>query len=466
MLLLYLALIGIHPGAGHLGLGISFAVDGLIVGQMSPVTAFCFVLVGLSFLIILTKPGQKKLIKTSLIFAALVFFISIIFLLSYILGTPLLYEGAFIPLALTTSLAFLFLGIGLLLISGLKVWTYGELSNALSARYTYILVLVFIVLIVSIITTGYSYFKSYEKQFRFGTEQQLSSIASLKVNQIVQWRKERLNNAEFLFKNREFSGLINRLLKNQNDIDIKKRIQEWIDIVHSTYQYESISLHDLQGRELVTSPIRKIHSHIFFSKLLSEIRKSGEIVFKDFYRDENDLRIYLAIFIPIQFDNNLVGILDLRLDPQQYLYPLINEWPIQSKTAETLIVRREGNEVVFLNDLRLQKNTALNLRRPLTKLNLPAVRAALGKKEFIESVDHRGIPVLAYVCSIPDSPWFLVARIDKSEVYAPLREWFWAIIILVVGLLFGSGASVGFVWRNQRSKFHKERFETGETLQL
>ncbi|MDP3583172.1 MAG: hypothetical protein Q8S39_14650, partial [Ignavibacteria bacterium] len=83
LLLLYLALKGIHPGAGHLGLGISFAVDGLIVGQMSPVTAFCFVLVGLSFLIMLKKPGQKKLIKTSLIFAALVFFISIIFLLSY-----------------------------------------------------------------------------------------------------------------------------------------------------------------------------------------------------------------------------------------------------------------------------------------------------------------------------------------------------------------------------------------------
>jgi PAS domain S-box-containing protein len=464
LLLLYLTLMGIHPEAGHLGLGMNFAVDGLIVGQMSPVTAFCFVFVSLSFLTMLSKPIQKKLIKTSLIFAVIIIFASIILLLSYLLGTPLLYEENFIPPAITTSLAFLFLGIALLLISGLKVWSYEELSNALSTRYTFILALVFFTLIISIMTAGYSYYKSYEKQFRVEIINHLSSIAELKVHQIEQWRKERLGDAKAIYKNAEFSGLIHHLLKNQNDIDVKKRIQEWIDIVHSTYQYESISLHDLKGRELVASPIRIKHSHLFFPKLLSEIQKSGEIIFKDFYRDENDLRIYLEIFIPIQFDNNLIGILDLRIDPQQYLYPLINEWPTPSKTAETLIVRREGNEVVFLNELKFQKNTALNFRRLLTKLRSPAARAALGKKEIMEGVDYRGVPVLAYVCPIPNSPWFLVARIDIAEVYAPLREWFWAIAILVVVLLTGLGISIGLVWHNQRSKFHLERYQSTEKI--
>jgi hypothetical protein len=75
LLLLSLVLIGIHPDSGHIGFEMSSSVDGLIVGQMSPVSSFCFVLISLSFLIILKKPGQKKLIKTSLIFAVLVFFI-------------------------------------------------------------------------------------------------------------------------------------------------------------------------------------------------------------------------------------------------------------------------------------------------------------------------------------------------------------------------------------------------------
>ena len=143
---------------------------------------------------------------------------------------------------------------------------------------------------------------------------------------------------------------------------------------------------------------------------------------------------------------------------------LINKWPTPSKTAETLIVRQEGNETVFLNELKFQKNRALNLRRPLTDLNLPAVQAALGKKEFMEGVDYRGVPVKAYVCPIPNSPWFLVARIDTSEVYAPLREWFWAIIIFVIVLLIGLGTSIGLIWRNQRSKFYKERYQSTEDL--
>jgi len=223
LLLLYFSLNGIRPDIEHLGMKINGVVDGLVAGHISPVTAFCFVLISSSFLIMRTNPKQKKQIKTSLILAVLVFFISIILLLSYLLGTPLLYEGSFIPPALTTSLALLFLGTPLLYISVLKVWSPEEIADVLSTRYTYILALVFFVLISSIITVGYSYYKNYEKQYRSGVQYQLSSIALLKVNQIVKWRKERLEDAEILLENAEFSGLIKRYTNNQNDVDAKKK---------------------------------------------------------------------------------------------------------------------------------------------------------------------------------------------------------------------------------------------------
>ncbi|MCZ7542859.1 MAG: hypothetical protein M5R40_04660 [Anaerolineae bacterium] len=37
-------------------------------------------------------------------------------------------------------------------------------------------------------------------------------------------------------------------------------------------------------------------------------------------------------------------------------------------------------------------------------------------------MDYGGRPVLADVRPIPNSPWFMVARIDIAEVYAPLRK--------------------------------------------
>ena len=47
-----------------------------------------------------------------------------------------------------------------------------------------------------------------------------------------------------------------------------------------------------------------------------------------------------------------IGVILIRIEPYQFLYPLIKSWPTPSLTGETELVRREGNEVVFLNELR------------------------------------------------------------------------------------------------------------------
>ena len=62
----------------------------------------------------------------------------------------------------------------------------------------------------------------------------------------------------------------------------------------------------------------------------------------------------------------------LRIDPETYLYPSLGNWPTPSPSAETLLVRREGNDVLFLNKLRHKKDAALSFRLPLGKTNLPA----------------------------------------------------------------------------------------------
>ncbi|MCX8119177.1 MAG: diguanylate cyclase, partial [Desulfobacterota bacterium] len=73
-----------------------------------------------------------------------------------------------------------------------------------------------------------------------------------------------------------------------------------------------------------------------------------------------------------------MALLVFEMDPNQFLCPLLQSWPVPSQTAETLLVRREGEEVVFLNDLRHRKNTALNLRFSMKEENLPAAMAVRG----------------------------------------------------------------------------------------
>jgi PAS domain S-box-containing protein len=143
---------------------------------------------------------------------------------------------------------------------------------------------------------------------------------------------------------------------------------------------------------------------------------------------------------------------------------MIQRWPTPSRTAETLLVRRDGHDALFLNELKFQTNTALKLRIPLESTNVPAVKAALGQQGIVEGADYRGEAVVAALRAIPDSPWVMVARMDTAELYAPLRERLWLTVLLMGALLLGAGACVGLVWRQQRVQFYRKRAETADVL--
>ena len=81
--------------------------------------------------------------------------------------------------------------------------TQGNLSSGL-------LILIFVILATGILITGYFLYTYYAKSYRTQVEQQLSTIADLKVGELVQWRKERLSDANQLYKNPAFSSLVQR----------------------------------------------------------------------------------------------------------------------------------------------------------------------------------------------------------------------------------------------------------------
>jgi PAS domain S-box-containing protein len=331
------------------------------------------------------------------------------------------------------------------------------------------LLLLFLVLAAGIITAGYLFYRSYARNFRGEVERGLSSIAELKVGQLVQWRKERLMDASFLYRNPGFSALVSRYLRNPADAGAHDGLQAWLENYIGYYQYDRAFLLDARGVERMSAPETPNRIASIISRRTSEILRSGQPVIQDFYRSENDGKIYLSVLAPI-FDEQErdlpLGVVVLLIDPATYLYPFIQQWPAPSRTAETLLVRREGDEALFLNELRFRKNSALNLRVPLDKGDVPAVKAALGQKGIVEGVDYRGVPVVADVRGIPDSPWFLVARMDTTEAFKPMRERRWLIIGLVAVLLFGAGTGAGLIWRQQRLRFFRERLAAAETLRL
>lgn len=89
------------------------------VGNMSPITATNFIAASSGVLFLLLPAPSRQLYKNVTAFCgAGLIVVSVILLIGYLYGTPLLYGGSIIPVALPTAVTFVFLGLGMMTASG------------------------------------------------------------------------------------------------------------------------------------------------------------------------------------------------------------------------------------------------------------------------------------------------------------------------------------------------------------
>jgi signal transduction histidine kinase len=287
----------------------------------------------------------------------------------------------------------------------------------------------------------------------------LSAIADLKSGEIAHWREERRIDASFFHQNRAFSAIVESYLRASPRGRGEHALHVWLASVRANRNYDGLYLLDGKGRDrLGYSPVAGAPPRSLVEGAAQALR-SGGIGFVDLYRDRLNGKVSMGVVVPL-FDalsqRRGVAVLALRIDPERYLFPFIRLWPTVSDTAESLLVRREGNHVLFLNDVRFIKESALRLRIPLDRVEVPAVMAVTGRGGLVKGVDYRGEPVLATLRAIPASPWYLVSRIDADEVYGPLRERVRITVALIAALLACVAGGAGFIWKKRNLDVYRQ----------
>ena len=192
---------------------------------------------------------------------------------------------------------------------------------------------------------------------------------------------------------------------------------------------------------------------------------SGLPLLSDFHRSPEIPTVHIDLYAPVLKagkdgrEPSCAGVFLFRINPRDFLYPLIQSWPVPSRSAESLLVRRDGQDVLFLNDLRHLKDTALSLRLPADDSNLPAAMAVRGLEGLLEGTDYRGVRVLSVIRPLPGTPWFMIAKEDLSEILAPLRIRMAALAIALVILSFGIGAMLLFWIKRRESHYYRRQYE-------
>jgi signal transduction histidine kinase len=302
------------------------------------------------------------------------------------------------------------------------------------------LIAVFCALAVGIGVAGFLYYKSQKRAIERSKHNELSAIAQLKVDQISGWRKERIEDGAVYGNNPMFAEGVHRWLDNRGDSGLERKILAWLKTIEKHHDYASVSLADREGAlRLSTDDGYQMDGYL--TDYLPQVVDRKRPLISGFFRTEAQKSIRLCLFVPVlnplEQDGPIVGILLMLIDPYEYLYPLIQSLPTPSQTSETLLIYRSGDTVLYLNELRHKAGAALSLQFPVTEEQLPSAKLARGEQGIVKGIDYRGIPVLASIQPIADSPWFLVTKVDADEVLKPVRER--AILVaLAVALLIGA----------------------------
>jgi PAS domain S-box-containing protein len=325
------------------------------------------------------------------------------------------------------------------------------------------LIVLFIVIMISVIVAGVIYYNNQKKSLITEKQVELSVIADLKIRQITQWRNERLGDAAFLGENmliiKKFSGF----LQNPSDRILSSDILHSLRSLIDNFDYRHAFILDPHGNVRLSYPLQDSLKGDYHKPLVSGIRKTREVMLTDLHMADHLNFVHLDLIVPLidrTFNDTLVlGYLALRIDPQKVLDPLIQSWPTGSKSAETLLVRKDDDDIVYLNELRHQKNTALSLRKSISSANLPAAMAVDGITGTINGLDYRNIAVVAAMRKVPGTPWYMVAKIDRKEILSSLEMQMNMIIVIIILFVLATGSLIAIFGWAQRVRYYREKYE-------
>jgi signal transduction histidine kinase len=319
------------------------------------------------------------------------------------------------------------------------------------------LVAIFCLLAVGFISLGVFYYHHEAQGIQEDKYNDLSTIAKLKADSIKAWRKDKLADVSRASAESLVRREILRLLKDPMNPSAKKELQEELKINRRERVYAEALFLDTKGNILLSDNLNPPTVNAATIKGIAFALKERKAVLSDLFRTPKG-SIYIDALAPI-LDNSghPIAIVVLRSYAEDFLYPLIQTWPTPSRTAETLLVGRDGASVLYLNELRHRSKTALTLRFPLTDTHLPGVQAALGRYGRFHSRDYRGIDVLAVTQPVPESPWSIVSKEDSKEILAEVRYRARVIILIVFFLiLISAGLLVGVFRKHQEVKRQRE----------
>jgi diguanylate cyclase (GGDEF)-like protein/PAS domain S-box-containing protein len=317
-----------------------------------------------------------------------------------------------------------------------------ESDAAAPSQRPLLLTLAGLILVVPLLSLGI--IQLYGPSLEREAYAKLQAVAALKSGQIENWLWERTADGRVLAANTALADRISSFL-NTRAPQVGTEILAYLDTLRSGYEYGEVALLDADGHVLLGSHADtsdELHG------LMRQAMDSGQALSTDIYSGQFD-KGHQDWLVPMASTPRTLIV--LHINTADFLYPLVQNWPTPSPSAESLLVRRAGDAVQFLSEPRHRREPPIPDYYPLQTPGLPAALAvSTGQAQVLPGRDYRGVEVFAATLPVPGTTWHLVSKIDRQEVMAPLKTLvFWVGLVSFFAILTVS-AAVLILWRQQQ----------------
>jgi hypothetical protein len=255
------------------------------------------------------------------------------------------------------------------------------MKNRISWLFGSKVLLAFFVLFATLLLVfAHKLYRDRKHELNVSIQNNLKAIAELKAGEIHTWLKERMSDVNVLSHSNFYPDL-SIFTGRMGDSVLQLKAQ--LTIVRQHYNYDEVILLDLHKNVVLCTNEGLTTITPAAKQMLNEL-EGDKACFK-LYRNEESQKIILDFYSAVvNHANEILGYLILRSDPEKYLYPTINRWPVVSKTAEANLVERSGDSLRSLNHTKYRIGPVLKSRLSLKQTDNPGVNAILGGLNFLK----------------------------------------------------------------------------------
>ncbi|MBI5618305.1 MAG: PAS domain-containing protein [Gammaproteobacteria bacterium] len=252
---------------------------------------------------------------------------------------------------------------------------------------------------------------------RRNATERLQAIATMRANQVDWWRRERTADAEFLATSTHLAELARGILDGEPaaHATMAARLGQFIHY----HAYHGVRVLTGDGRELLSTGSTQCAGGAPLDAAVAAAIASGRLQTTELFRPapgESAVCLDVAVPIPMRSGEPKV-IAVLQIDARLYLFEILAGWPVHSDSGETLLARKVGGRLEFFGRRGHGEHAPAAIE--LAGSRFPGA-AALANPSLLgaalEGPDPEGRIVVAVTREIPQTDWYLVAKVDRDEL--------------------------------------------------